>query len=195
LVDTGDYALYDLNTYKDLLSILSKEGALIKHTEFPETCEELLEKHNGIYLTSGLMSLKQIPDHSVDLIWSQAVLEHIKKNEVVDFFKELRRIISPGGICSHRVDLKDHLSGSLNSLRFSESVWESHLMATSGFYTNRLRYSEMMELFQYTGFKANVVGVDRWKEVPIQRNKLNKHFQTMSDDDLLISGFDVLLTI
>ena len=38
-----------------------------------------------------------------------------------------------------RVDFRDHLAESLNSLRFPEPVWESGPFRNSGFYTNRLR--------------------------------------------------------
>ena len=41
-------------------------------------------------------------------------------------------MIRPGGLCSHVVDLKDHLGGALNNLRFSQRVWESRTMAGSG---------------------------------------------------------------
>lgn len=96
---------------------------------------------------------------SIDFIWSQAVLEHIRKSEFLDTMLELHRILRPNGVCSHVVDLKDHLGGALNNLRFSEKLWESNFMASSGFYTNRIRYSEMLDIFHQAGFSVEVVNV------------------------------------
>ena len=56
------------------------------------------------------------------MIWSQAVLEHLKKSEFLEIMIELRRIIKDDGICSHKIDLKDHLYTSLNKIRFSEKI-------------------------------------------------------------------------
>jgi hypothetical protein len=49
----------------------------------------------------------------------------------------LGRALKPGGICVHRVDLKDHLGGGLSTLRFTDAIWESVLLRMSGFCTNR----------------------------------------------------------
>lgn len=49
------------------------------------------------------------------------------------------------------------LGGALNHLRVLERLWESRLMAESGFYTQRLRYSEMLALFNEAGFRADIV--------------------------------------
>jgi len=48
-------------------------------------------------------------------------LEHIRKKEFVDTIIETKRILKPNGICSHEIDLRDHLNESLNNLRFSEN--------------------------------------------------------------------------
>ena len=60
---------------------------------------------------------------------------------------ELRRIQRSEGVGSHCVSISDILGGKLNDLRFSRRIWESSLMANSGFYTNRLRYRELLRLF------------------------------------------------
>jgi len=41
-------------------------------------------------------------------------------------------------------------------MRFSTQAWESPLMAQSGFYTNRLRFSEMLNIFKEAGFRTEV---------------------------------------
>jgi hypothetical protein len=91
------------------------------------------------------------------------------------------------------VDLQDHLAAALNNLRFSESVWESHLFSSSGFYTNRIRYSEMIQSFKDAGFESETVQLDRWDELPTPRRRMDTAFRDMPDDELLVRGFDVVL--
>jgi SAM-dependent methyltransferase len=145
------------------------------------------------YLTGGLESLRVLSDKSIDFVWSQAVLEHFRRGEFADYCREMARVLRPGGVCSHRIDLKDHLGGSLNNLRFQDAIWESKFMATSGFYTNRIRYSEMLQAFKDAGFRVEVQNVDRWSELPIARKKLSPPFREMPVEELLVKGFDVVL--
>jgi hypothetical protein len=64
---------------------------------------------------------------------------------------ECRRVLSDTGVASHSVDLKDHLEGGLNNLRFSEKLWESDFFVNSGFYTNRIQFYEMLNHFKEPG--------------------------------------------
>ena len=144
-------------------------------------------------MTEGLESLRQIEGESVDLIFSQAVLEHVRRWEFLETMQQCRRILKPGGICSHQVDLRDHLEGGLNNLRFSERVWESKFFAESGFYTNRIQYSQMLEMFGRAGFRVQVTDVRRWEILPTQLNNLAREFSALPEDELCVSSFDVLL--
>ncbi len=194
LVDNGCWADTDMVVYDAMYNYLKEKKLLIPVLEKGITSlEELLDACSSNYYTDGLNSIKLLPDQSVDFIWSQAVLEHIKLAEFRDYMKELHRIIHHNGVCSHRIDLKDHLCGGLNNLRFSERIWESDFMSNSGFYTNRLRYNELLDIFHQTGFKTQVVHVDQWKSLPIPKVMLSNPFKQLSDDDLKVSGFDVIL--
>lgn len=193
MVDTGHYAEFNLENYRHFLLTLKEQGEFCIPDKIPESEAELLEQYNSQYLIDGIHSLKKIPNSSVDFIWSQAVLEHIRKDQFFEFLKEVRRILSPGGVCSHRIDLKDHIGGGINHLRFSERVWESSFMANSGFYTNRYRFGDMINLFSKAGFRVEVVGIDSWECLPIKKRKLYRDYRDISDSDLCISGFDVIL--
>ena len=193
LVDVSSYASCDTNFYIDLTSRLRSMGLSPPQITANSTVEDTLQICNANYMTSGLVSLKAIPDNSIDIIFSQAVLEHVRKQDFFQLLLECRRILKPGGICSHQVDLKDHLGGSLNHLRFHESIWESPLFAKSGFYTNRIRYDQMVELFKKAGFNVDVSRVLRWASIPIDTRHLSQKFQSLSDKNLLVQQFDVLL--
>jgi hypothetical protein len=155
--------------------------------------EELLARCNSRYYSDGLASLRSIPSASIDVLWSHAVLEHVRKGEFSDTLCELRRIVRSDGVCSHRVDLKDHLGHALNHLRFSNRVWESDFISSSGFYTNRIRFSRMLQMMEEAGFETHVVKVEKWPELPTPRVRLDSEFRPLSEDELLVSGFDVIL--
>lgn len=191
LVDTGAFADGNVEAYRRMANLLHAKGYAL--TIPSGGLDAILGACGGIYGTEGLKSLKQIPTAGVDWIWSQAVLEHIRRAELLEYMRELRRVIAPDGICSHRVDLRDHIGGALNNLRFAEPVWESTWMANSGFYTNRIQFDDMCEVFDKAGFVVEVLAVDRWDQLPTPRASLAEQFRNKPDDVLRVSGFDVLL--
>jgi SAM-dependent methyltransferase len=193
LVDAGAFVREDIAPYLELVEVLTKQGLIPLDLSGCRNIDELLARFGAKYMTAGLTSLTQIESESVDLIFSQAVLEHIRKNEFRETMQEYRRILRPNGICSHQVDLRDHMADALNNLRFSERVWESEFFATSGFYTNRIRYSQMLQLFSDVGFTVEVTDVQRWASLPTTRCKLALEFKYLPDDELNVSVFDVLL--
>ena len=95
-----------------------------------------------------------IPSASVDFVWSNAVLPYARRDGFLPFLREPRRIQRPAGIGSHRIPIKDVIGGKLNDLWFRERVWESSFMANSRFYTNRLRYLELLRLFSTSWIRA-----------------------------------------
>jgi SAM-dependent methyltransferase len=193
LVDVGRFATEDMAPYKALANLLRARGHEVPDLEAVDSVTELLAATGGDYLTTGLASLRGIPDASVDFAWSHAVLEHVAREDFDDTMRELRRVLRADGTSSHRVDLEDHLAGSLNNLRFPRARWESPLFKNSGFYTNRLRCGEIVRSAEGAGLKAELRGVDRWDRVPIQKNLLDAEFRNMSEIELLTRGIDLVL--
>jgi SAM-dependent methyltransferase len=194
LVDVGNFASTDLKPYQELARSLRDGGLNVPDITSATSVPQLLSICSAEYLTEGIESLRCIPDDSVDFIWSQAVLEHIRRHEFPDLLTELRRVMRTGGICSHRVDLRDHIGGALNNLRFSHRVWESRFMVESGFYTNRIQFTEMLDLFKSFRFEPEIVQIDRWSDLPTAREKLAEEFNEIEDHELRVSGFDVILS-
>ena len=193
LVDSVNFANSDLKIYHQAEQFLADKKLLTPIIYSQTSLEEIFQSYSSHYLTSGLQSLRSLKSQSVDFIWSQAVLEHIRKEEFLDTMLELRRIIRPNGVCSHAVDLKDHLGGALNNLRFPENLWESNFMTSSGFYTNRIRYSEMLDIFVQANFSYEVVSLIQWQTLPTPKIKIARKFRTLPDEELCISGFSVIL--
>ncbi len=192
LVGVGDFANKKLAKNEPMIKLLKDKNLPIEGIETCQNLTEILKLCSASYLTSGLASLKDIPDCSVDFIWSHGVIKLIRRSEVFETLKELRRIIKPNGICSHLIPLVDSL-GELNSLRFSQNIWESDFMANSGFYANRLRYSQLLKLFKEVGFVTEVVEIRRWDALPTPKSKLFEEFSTLSDEELEIYSFSVIL--
>ncbi|MGH2442450.1 MAG: methyltransferase domain-containing protein [Chloroflexota bacterium] len=193
LVDAGEFATEDMQVYRELGRYLRSEGLESPDLDRVRNVAEMLKSCAGSYLSAGVESLRQVPTESVDFIWSHAVLEHVRREQVRDVMLETRRILRSGGICSHRIDLTDHLGGSLNNLRIPTRWWEKDWMARSGFYTNRLRKCDFIAIFEEAGFVVEVVSVDRWKSVPIKRDLLAREFRSLSDDELTVKAISVLL--
>lgn len=193
LLDAGSFAVSDAGFYHNLAKELSAMGLKPPDISHASTLDDVLEACNARYLTNGFSDFSLIETGSVDMVYSQAVLEHVYKHEFLETMRECYRVLSANGVASHRVDLKDHLGGGLNSLRFSHRVWESELFVKSGFYTNRIRYSEMLSLFKQAGFNVEIMRVDRWDKLPIKRCSLAADFVELSDEELTVKGFDVLL--
>lgn len=193
LVDAGNFAVEEVEVYRSLAEELAADGLHPPDLSAANSVTEVLSVCGAIYLTEGLRSLEEIPSASVDLVFSQAVLEHVRRYEFEETMRQMRRILTPTGVASHRVDLKDHLGAALNNLRFSERRWESTLFVDSGFYTNRIRFSEMCEVMTRAGFEVDVIQVDIWDELPTPLVKLDPRFSRMPKDELLVSGFDVVL--
>ena len=154
---------------------------------------DLLEGYNAEYLTEGLASLRTMPSGCVDFIFSQAVLEHVRKAEFEDTLRELGRILKPDGVMSHKVDLRDHLDHALNNLRFSEALWEQDWMARAGFYTNRIGCAQGLTHMKNAGLDIIANDIRRWDSLPTPKHKMAKPFCDLEDEELRISGYTVLL--
>jgi SAM-dependent methyltransferase len=193
LVDVGHYAVNDTKVYQTLANELRLKGINAPNINSAQTLDEVLKICNAEYLTNGLDSLYKIKNNSVDLIVSQAVLEHIRKDKFLSVIQETKRVMNKKGNSVHTVDLKDHLSKALNNLRFQNSFWESKFISSSGFYTNRIRYSQMLQIFEDAGFLNKIINKNVWEEIPTSKKYIAHPFNLLTDDELCVSEFTVLL--
>lgn len=186
MIDVGDFTEKDMKFYQEFAQNIGLQ--LAAGCTYPEMLSEL----GGIQLTEGLGSWKNVPQASVDFVWSHSTMEHVRKKEFDETLRCMFNAMKPGGITSHNVHLKDHLGGALNNLRFSEELWEAEWWANSGFYTNRLRPSEIRSAFTSAGFELIDFIVAKYDAIPTPRSVMNGHFRHMSDDDLLATGISLV---
>lgn len=194
LVDAGRYASSDLRVYRRLCAYLRAQGLRPPDLEGISDVESLLRVCHATYGTAGLKSLREIASESVDFVWSHAVLEHVRRNQCAEFIKETRRVMHRRGVCSHQVDLQDHLGGALNNLRIPSRWWETEWMANSGFYTNRLQMSDFIRIFEAAGFRVQIVATSRWEELPTSVRAFASEFRNRNLADLMVKGFVVSLS-
>ena len=190
LVDAGRFATLDVNAYKGALRLAGLENHQAARAP---SLDQMLRELGTTYLCNGLIGLQSIPCGSIDAIFSNAVLEHVRRSEFAQTIRELFRIQRPGGVSSHQIDLRDHLGGGLNSLRISHRIWESTLFLQSGFYTNRLRCSEIRSICTDAGWEILDCTERKWDHLPTPRKVLHKEFLKFTDEELLVSGVRIVV--
>jgi hypothetical protein len=185
LMDAGAFAVTDVEGCVAAARLLAQAGRPLPDLGGCTSLADVLQRCRVNYLTEGVAALRRIPTASVDFVWSQVVLEHVPMAEFDALLAELRRIARDDAIGVHGVDFRDHLSGGLQSLRFSTGRWESSLFRNSGFYTNRIRCAEMVERFRKAGFAVEVRNRIRWPALPLARRQMATPYRDLDEDDLL----------
>ena len=96
-----------------------------------------------------------IPDNDIQLISSNNTYEHIYSEVLGGIIKNLWRLLAPGGLMSHFIDMSDHfahMDSSIdiyNFLRFTETQWQ--MIDNSIQPQNRWRLQHYRELYQELG--------------------------------------------
>jgi hypothetical protein len=122
---------------------------------------------------------------TVDMIYSQAVMEHVDGLE--NTFKALRVWLKPGGLTSHQIDFKCHGTAKQwnGHWAYSDLVWRI-IKGKKPYLLNRQSHSAYIELLQRTGFDV-VCDIKIKAPSGIRREQLAARFKNMSDDDLTTS--------
>ncbi len=85
-------------------------------------------------------------ESKVDLVFSAAVLEHVRDPELV--LQRCSEWLKPGGITCHVVDLRDHslqFRYPFEMLTMSEQSWERWFDLPGGFHLNRWRAPDYLQ--------------------------------------------------
>jgi ubiquinone/menaquinone biosynthesis C-methylase UbiE len=96
-------------------------------------------------------------NESFDLVWSHTVYEHLRHPSTT--VAETWRVLRPGGIAVHWIDLRDHFvldndnPNVFNMLQYKEDTWKRMTWNRST-YVNRLRYSQWINLHEASQFNV-----------------------------------------
>ena len=127
-----------------------------------------------------------IEDESVDLIYSQAVLEHV--DELENTYTAMGRWLKRGGYLSHQIDFKCHRTSTVwnGHWTFSKFLWRL-IRGNRPYSLNREPFSRHVNLLKQNKFKI-VKKLKNCSESKISRAELAAEFKEISEDDLTTSG-------
>lgn len=127
-----------------------------------------------------------VKQNSVDLVFSQAVLEHV--DDLRGAYHAMWRWLKPGGFMSHTIDLRSHGWSSHwdGHWGYSDLAWKL-IRGRDVWSINREPYSTHQQRITEQGFK--IVNEQRSKsEASITRAALAPRFRGMSDEDRTTRG-------
>jgi SAM-dependent methyltransferase len=123
---------------------------------------------------------------SVDLIYSQAVLEHV--DDLEDTYQQMYRWLKPGGFMSHVIDFKCHgTSKKWNGhWTYSDFMW-NFIRGRRNYLLNREPFSTHINLLKKNKFTIiNIKKVTDFNGLKIEN--LNYKFNFLTDEDLCTSS-------
>jgi hypothetical protein len=128
--------------------------------------------------------------NSVDMIFSQAALEHIE--DLSKAYETMYLWLKPSGYMSHQVDFKCH--GTANCWNghwaHSDFMWKI-IRGKRPYLLNREPYATHVNLQKKSGFEIiSSIKVENLNG--IERKDLSPRFKYISDDDLVTEGANIL---
>jgi hypothetical protein len=132
-----------------------------------------------------------LPDASLNIVTSRAVLEHIPSDVIRAIYSEAFRLLVPGGFMCHIVDNSDHWQhhdrriSRLNFLKYPDSLFRWTCINGLG-YQNRLRHSEHVSLMTGAGFAVvrEERAVDRGALDDLRSLRVDRRFSHLEPEDL-----------
>ncbi len=133
-----------------------------------------------------------VPPGSVDMIYSQAVLEHV--NDLEGAYAAMRRWLKPGGVMSHQIDYKCHRKADTwnGHWTYSDIAWRV-VIGRRSYLLNRAPHSRHLSLLRECGFDIVSSRTIRSGSV-LRKSQLAPRFRDLAEDDLSTSGAYIVAT-
>jgi len=138
-----------------------------------------------IYVNPKNSGITILPD-SLDMIFSQAVLEHV--DELIKLYHNCYKWLKPGGLMSNQIDFKSHgMSREWNGhWTYSPLIWYM-IRGRRPYLINRIPCSIHLKLLKESGFELLYTEKNS-KKNNILRNQLAHEFSELTEDDLTTAG-------
>ena len=157
----------------------------------------LLDRMGVTVRVTRSMDRPEIGSASVDLFYSDSVLQFVTTPDLAALVREARRFLKPSGSCLHVVHCYDsHAKRDLRIpplayLKWPEPVWD---LLTSRYlnYQNRWRMPQFVTLFETEGYRVRTLNpVVRAEEVDYARRRLARaaRFEGMSPEEIATRSF------
>ena len=127
----------------------------------------------------------KVKKNSIDLIFSQATMEHI--DDIANQYKLMEYLLNSGGLISHSIDFRSHGYASSwdKHWEYSDLYWKL-LRGKRPYLINRLPLSKHLELIEMNNF--NIIDNQIIEEESNIKNwSLNKNFIDFKDYDFTAS--------
>lgn len=124
------------------------------------TLGELLDSGRIEYVAPGDASKTGLPARSVNVVFSNSVLEHVPAETIKAIMKESFRVLCPGGLAIHSANCGDHYAyfdrgiTQINYLSFSEEDWKR--WNNSLLFQNRLRPQDFLAMAEDAGLSIRL---------------------------------------
>ncbi|NIQ00504.1 MAG: methyltransferase domain-containing protein, partial [Nitrospinaceae bacterium] len=159
------------------------------HPDRLETIRQSIRNPKGpqsvIQYQAPWTDFKAMREESVDLILSQAVLEHI--DDLEKAYQAMQAWLKPGGVMSHCIDFKCHNTADQwnGHWTYSDFIW-NWMRGKRPYLLNREPLSTHLQLHRRCGFTQ--VELEK-TQLPshLKREDLMPQFQNFEADDLVTS--------
>jgi hypothetical protein len=131
-------------------------------------------------------SIDTIQKETIDMIFSQAVLEHVGELSLV--YEAMHHWLKPTGFMSHQIDFKSHGTAKQwnGHWTYSDFLWKL-ILGNRPYLLNREPHSRHIELLRQ--FDFDVICDIKFREAStVTREQLTPRFKHLSDDDLTTCG-------
>jgi SAM-dependent methyltransferase len=196
-ISTLQQALASIRRHKALileklrLSDAAFEPALA--VNFDSGLDKALDQLRITYLAPCDCRSVPLPDSTVDVVTSRAVLEHIPGEIIRGIYTDAFRLLRPGGLMCHIIDNSDHWQhvdksiSRVNFLRYPEWVFRWTCVNDLD-YQNRLRHPEHVGLMTSTGFEIarEERDVDAGSLEALRTLPLDPRFAGFTHEDLAV---------
>ncbi|MGH9581477.1 MAG: class I SAM-dependent methyltransferase [Bryobacteraceae bacterium] len=177
---------------------MSIESVRLKYEELLRcnTLEHLLGRARIEYIAPGDASRTSLPAESIDVVFSNSVLEHVPAESIRKIMKESYRVLKPGGLVIHSANCGDHYAycdrkiTAINYLLYSEKQWRMWNNPLQ--YQNRLRPEDFLAVTRDTGFRVILAKHKAQEKLleALERMKVAPEFVQYSPEQLAATSID-----